>query len=79
MAPIAVEDIKEQIPIVGKKLSTAKEPLKYSGSLDSFASFDVTPVIGTEYEDIDLAEILKAPNADDLLRDIAIKSMQIEY
>ena len=51
---------------------TNKEPLKLSGVLDQFKSFDVTPVIGTEYPDVDLAEWLKAPNSDELIRDLAI-------
>lgn len=52
-----------------------KEPLKLSGALDHFESFDVTPVIGREYVGVNLARWLKAPNSDELLRDLAITSM----
>ncbi|ESZ92330.1 putative Alpha-ketoglutarate-dependent taurine dioxygenase [Sclerotinia borealis F-4128] len=49
-----------------------REPLKLSGVLDRFESFDVTPVIGREYVDVNLAGWLKAPNSDELLRNLAI-------
>lgn len=50
------------------------EPLKKSGTLDSIFEFeDITPTIGREYINTRIVEdILNAPNADDLLRDIAI-------
>lgn len=51
-----------------------KEPLKLSGALDQFKYFDNTPVIGREYVDVDLAEWLRAPNSDELIRDLAITS-----
>ncbi|KAI1773384.1 TauD-domain-containing protein [Hypoxylon cercidicola] len=53
-----------------------KEPLKLSGALDQFKQFDVTPAIGREYVDVDLAEWLRAPNSDELLRDLAITVSQ---
>ena len=59
----------EELP----KLNTAhREPLKPTGVLDKFEQFDVTPVIGREFVDVDLAEWLKAPNSDELLRELAI-------
>ena len=51
-----------------------KAPLKLKGVLDEFKSFDVTPVIGREYSNVDLSEWLRAPNSDELLRDLAITS-----
>ena len=53
---------------------THKTPLKLSGILDQFKSFDVTPVIGREYHDVNLKEWLEASNSDELLRDLAITS-----
>ncbi|MCJ1311351.1 hypothetical protein MMC25_005022 [Agyrium rufum] len=53
-----------------------KEPLKLSGALEQFKSFDVTPVIGREYSNANLAEWLRAPNSDDLIRDLAITVSQ---
>lgn len=51
-----------------------KEPLKLSGALNHFQSFDVTPTIGKEFVGVNLAKWLRAPNSDDLLRDLAITS-----
>jgi len=53
------------------------EPLKLSGALDHFESFDTTPTIGREYVGVNLAKWLRAPNSDDLIRDLAITSMCI--
>jgi hypothetical protein len=53
---------------------THKEPLKLKGVLDQYKSFDVTPVIGREFTDVNLKEWLNAPNSDDLIRDLAITS-----
>lgn len=52
-----------------------REPLNLSGALDQFKAFDVTPVIGREFIDVDLAEWLSAPNSDELIRDLGITSM----
>ncbi len=49
-------------------------PLKLTHLLDEFKSFDVTPVIGTEFPDVQLTDWLRAPNSDALLRDLAITS-----
>ncbi|KAE8343174.1 hypothetical protein BDV24DRAFT_172941 [Aspergillus arachidicola] len=46
-----------------------REPLKYSGSLDGYKSFDVTPVIGREFSDLQLADIL---NDEHKILDLAI-------
>lgn len=54
-----------------------REPLKLSGVLDQFESFDVTPVIGKEFPTVNLKEWLQAPNSDELLRDLAITSMHM--
>ena len=52
-----------------------REPLRLGGVLDKFKSFDVTPVIGREFAEVDLAAWLEAPNSDELLRDLAIISI----
>lgn len=49
-------------------------PLQGSGSLDRFRSFDVTPCIGTEFQDVDLSEWITSSDSDTLLRDLAILS-----
>ncbi|KAK2764452.1 hypothetical protein FQN54_009146 [Arachnomyces sp. PD_36] len=48
------------------------KPLTYSGSLDSFTHNDITPVIGREYRGIQVNDLLKANNSDDLIRDLAV-------
>jgi hypothetical protein len=70
MAPSAID---VDVPIHSKQES--KKPLKYSGSLDSYESFDPTPAIGTEYPTANLVDWLNAPNADELIKDLAIKSL----
>ena len=54
----------------------SKTPLRLSGVLDQFKSFDVTPVIGKEFPTAHLAEWLRAPNSDELLRDLAITGLE---
>ena len=76
----AADDISEN----GNSLTASKtagevhpqhrEPLKLTGALDGVDYFDVTPCVGREFKDVDLAEWLKAPNSDELLRDLAITS-----
>jgi hypothetical protein len=54
--------------------SVHKEPLQLTGVLDQYESFDVTPVIGREFRDVNLKDWLRASNSDELLRDLAITS-----
>lgn len=79
MAPSAVdiEVPQSENGTVKQKSLTAKQPLKYSGSLDQLKSIDITPVIGTEYPEANLVDLINSPNADELLRDLAIKSKPI--
>ncbi|TVY43064.1 putative alpha-ketoglutarate-dependent sulfonate dioxygenase [Lachnellula occidentalis] len=53
-----------------------KTPMQLSGALDKFESFDVTPVIGKEFPKANLAQWLEAPNADELIRDLAVTVSQ---
>lgn len=50
------------------------QPLEYSGSLDSYSHNDVTPVIGTEYKGLQVADILKSEQCDQLIKDLAVTS-----
>ncbi|KAK3323381.1 hypothetical protein B0T19DRAFT_462932 [Cercophora scortea] len=73
MAPSAVESL----PITSKAAAAPRrEPLKLSGALDAYESFDVTPIIGKEFPSANLVEWLDAPNADELIRDLAITISQ---
>jgi hypothetical protein len=48
-------------------------PLVYSGSLDKFTHQDCTPVIGREFEGLQVRDLLKW--GDDMIRDLAITGM----
>lgn len=73
MAPSAVEtEITPIVPIITK--GSLRKPLEPSGALDSYESFEVTPVIGREYPTANLVNFLEAPNSDELLRDLAVTS-----
>ncbi|KAL4889706.1 hypothetical protein BDV59DRAFT_210132 [Aspergillus ambiguus] len=56
-------------PTASKEILSTRGPLKYSGSLDEYKSFDVTPVIGREFTDLQLTDIL---NDDRKIQDLAI-------
>ncbi|KAM0321564.1 hypothetical protein ACHAQA_010054 [Verticillium albo-atrum] len=49
-------------------------PLTYSGSLDKFTSNDLTPVIGREFEGLQVAALLEGD--DQLIRDLAVAISQ---
>ncbi|RQM08841.1 hypothetical protein DH86_00002965 [Scytalidium sp. 3C] len=81
MAPSATDvqtDAALQAAADAKKaaLSTPKEYLKSSGVLEQFEYFDVTPVIGREFANVNLVDWLKAPNSDELLRELALTISQ---
>ncbi|KAF7789165.1 hypothetical protein EIP86_000102 [Pleurotus ostreatoroseus] len=59
--------------IASLRLTGATVPLKLGHSLDKFEKTDATPLIGTEFaRGTQVADWLKAPNADELIRDLAI-------
>ncbi|KAJ5246268.1 hypothetical protein N7468_001251 [Penicillium chermesinum] len=78
MAPSIAEAATSIVPVVESKLSTKseREPLQLSGALNSYESFDVTPIIGREFPNANLKDLLRAPNSDELLRDLAITISQ---
>lgn len=51
-----------------------QKPLRYKGSFDSYNHFEISPYIGTEFPkgSISLRDLLKAPNSDELLKDLAV-------
>lgn len=53
---------------------THRKPLQLKGVLEDFSYFDVTPVIGREFSNVNLKEWLRAPNSDDIIRDLAVTS-----
>ena len=72
MAPLIAQGLPDN-ERAGVESDAPPQPLKYSGSLDCLESFDVTTVIGTEFlSGVQLAQLLVAPNSDNLLRDLAL-------
>ena len=76
MAPSALL-VEDGYSVEAKKSIQTRKPLKSTGSLDKHQSIDITPVMGTEFPEANLVEWLNAPDADELLRDLAIKSKPI--
>ncbi|KAJ6134023.1 hypothetical protein N7523_000345 [Penicillium sp. IBT 18751x] len=78
MAP-SLTETTPVVPVVGDKISLKgpeRTPLKSTGVLDAFESFDVTPIIGREFPNASLKDFLRAPNSDDLLRELALTISQ---
>ena len=84
MAPMAVEvypsqfhDLKVKAQQIVSSTSAPdakliKEPMKLTGALDKYEQFDMTPALGREFPAAKLAEWLAAPNADELIRELAV-------
>lgn len=53
-----------------------EKPLTYTGSLDSYSHSELTTVIGTEYEGLQVVDLLSAKNSDALIRDLAVTVSQ---
>jgi len=56
------------------KLDSSKhrEPLKLSGALDDAKYFEATTVIGREYPDLQISDLMTSPRRDEYIRDLAI-------
>ena len=52
------------------------KPLSYTGSLDSYTQNDLTPVIGREFEGLQVTDLLSAKDSDALIRDLAVTISQ---
>ncbi|KAL2069393.1 hypothetical protein VTL71DRAFT_14072 [Oculimacula yallundae] len=74
--PSATEEPSVLSPTLEAKLAKVVRqsiiPLVYSGSLDSFQHNDFTPSIGREIPGLQIEKILTSPDADTLIRDLAI-------
>lgn len=66
----AQEVVSSRTAPATKKL--IKEPMKLTGALDKYEQFDMTPALGREFPAAKLAEWLAAPNADELIRELAV-------
>ncbi|TPX57231.1 hypothetical protein SpCBS45565_g08245 [Spizellomyces sp. 'palustris'] len=83
--PPAVEHIIEPVHALAQNLKAAtisskqnnqsslqRQPLRTSGVLDKNVHVDLTVNIGREYPSVQIKDLLNAPNADELIRDLAI-------
>jgi alpha-ketoglutarate-dependent taurine dioxygenase len=57
-------------------LTRCLEPLAYSGTLDHYAQRDLMPVIGCEYESLQVTDLLNAPNRHQRIKDLAVTVSQ---
>lgn len=80
MAPSIAEVAPTSLPILPGKNTSAtpsgllKEPFKLTGALDHLKHRDLTPCIGREYPEANIVDILEAPNADELILELAVTS-----
>jgi hypothetical protein len=72
---VKAQEIVSQKAVAPKLI---KAPMKLSGALDKYESKDLTPCIGREFPTTKLVDWLKAPNADELIRDLAITGRQAQ-
>ena len=71
-ATSAIADIK----LAAGAQSALPKPLQLSGALADQKQFDVTTVIGREFPETQVKDLIDSPNADALLRDLAITVSQ---
>ncbi|KIP07868.1 hypothetical protein PHLGIDRAFT_117738 [Phlebiopsis gigantea 11061_1 CR5-6] len=65
------EEVEQKLATL--RLTGAPAPLQLGKSLDGFQKSDLTPLIGTEFaRGVQIKELLKAPNADELIKDLAV-------
>jgi alpha-ketoglutarate-dependent taurine dioxygenase len=57
-------------------LTRCLEPLIYSGTLDHYTHRDSTPVIGREYEGLQVTDLLNAPSRHQRIKDLAVTVSQ---
>ncbi|KAI9347720.1 alpha-ketoglutarate-dependent taurine dioxygenase [Obelidium mucronatum] len=78
MSPVETQQLSNATAALSLKAQSAGplkvQPLKRNFSLDAYKNFKVQPHIGTEFAKgtIQIRDILKAPNADELIKDFAV-------
>jgi hypothetical protein len=73
-APVTSKAIEKEDSGMAKFTTRFPTPLKAGNSLSNWEYADMTRVLGREYFNIDIAAVLESPEADRVLRDIAITS-----
>ena len=71
---VVLSTATQELPQILSKLDlkVAAVPLTLGNSLDSIGKTDLTPLIGTEFKDVQLSQLLKSENANQLIKDLAI-------
>ncbi|KAI9347694.1 putative TfdA family taurine dioxygenase [Obelidium mucronatum] len=78
MSPVETQQLANATAALSLKAQAAGplkvQPLKRNFSLDAYKNFKVQPHIGTEFAKgtLQIRDILKAPNADELIKDFAV-------
>lgn len=72
MSSTAITTLTESLSKSKLSVRASTEPLKPTGALDKYEFVDVTPVIGREYPNVQLTDLLNAENADELIRELVI-------
>lgn len=72
MSPTAIQSTGVVVPVPAKGKAAA--PLNVTGALESLEAVDISPTLGREYPTASLVELLRAPNSDELIRDLAVTS-----
>ena len=54
-------------------------PVTYTGLLDAWNSYDSTPAIGREFSNLQVVDLLRASNSDEVIKDLAVTSTTILY
>lgn len=57
-----------------KPASLMREPMKPTGVLDQYEHWEVTPSCGREYPTLNVADLMNAPNSDELIRELGVIS-----
>jgi len=72
MSSIETTTLTESQSPFSISVRASTEPLVPTGILDQYEHVDLTPVIGREYPNVQLTELLNAKNSDELIRELAI-------
>ena len=76
MAPALIDNTQNGAAVQNGHTNTNKVqlPLKSNGSLARYNYNDLTPNIGREFPTANLVDMINAPNADELLTELALTS-----
>jgi hypothetical protein len=71
-APNGLKNGNALLTGLGTTNSFHYKPMKVSGLLDSHIHVENTPIIGREYPDVQISDLMASPKRDEYIRDLAI-------